>query len=193
MPNVATPEISPSAAPGSPAGAGPDLREGEAEVTRADGVILGWQLRTVLIWWLPGLVFVGLGFVEFHSLVVTLGLLVFCALLFAFYASDSEVRPRGSRKRYLLTNQRLLTGAADRDVTWRPIELAGIATTHMEKGLMDRAVARLSGAATIVLEMRDPGPKGQPRRVRIGPLREPDAFRDAIEFQLSPLRAQALG
>jgi hypothetical protein len=189
MPNVATAEISPGDESGSAHGADPDLLEGESIVARAAGVVLGWQLRTILIWWLPGLVFIGLGQLEFHSLIVTIGLFAFCALLFAFYASDSEVRPRGTRKRYVLTDRRLLIGALDRDVPWRTVELAEVAATRMEKGLADRAVARLSGAATIVLEMRDPGPKGQPRRLRIGPMREPDTFRDHLERGLGPLRA----
>lgn len=193
MPNVAPAEISPGYDAGLALGADPDLLEGESIVARADGVVLGWQLRTILIWWLPGLAFIGLGQLEFHSLIVTIGLFAFCAVLFAFYASDSEVRPRGSRKRYVLTDRRLLIGAIDRDVPWRTVELAEVATTRMEKGLMDRAVARLSGAATIVLEMRDPGAKGQPRRVRIGPMREPDAFRDHLQLRLSPPRAHAVG
>jgi hypothetical protein len=184
MPNVATAEISPSAAPHPPFGGEPALLDGEEVVDRAEGVLLGWQLRTVLIWWLPGAVFVALGYLEFHSIAVTIALFVFCAALFAFYASDSEVRPRGSRRRYVLTDRRLLIGAVDRDVPWRTVELAEVATTHMEKAPIDRAVARLSGAATIVLEMRDPGPKGQPRRVRIGPMRRPDGFREAIQARL---------
>ena len=192
MPNVATTQISPSGAPALEL-AGPPLQPGETVVATAEGVLLGWQWRTVLIWWLPGLVFIGLAQLEFKSVIVTFGLFVFCVAMFAFYSSDSEVRPRGSRKRYVLTGERLLIGAVDRDVPWRPVELAGVAATRMEKGLVDRAVARLSGAATIVLEMRDPGPKGQPRRVRIGPMREPDKFRDAIDMRLSPLRVHALG
>lgn len=182
MPNVATAQISPSTLE-PPA---PPLRAGESVVSIAEGVLLGWQWRTVLIWWMPGLVFIALGQLEFHSLVVTAGLFLFCAAMFAFYASDSEVRPRGSRKRYVLTDQRLLTAAVDPALAPRTLELGEVAATRMEKGLMDRAVARLSGAATIVLEMRDPGPKGQPRRVRIGPMRDPDAFRDAIELRLRP-------
>lgn len=189
MPNVAAAEISPGDKAGLALGADPGLLEGESIVARADGVVLGWQLRTILIWWLPGLVFIGLGQLEFHAVIVTIGLFAFCALLFAFYAADSEVRPRGTRKRYVLTNRRLLIGALDRDVPWRTVELAEVATTRMEKGLADRAVARLSGAATIVLEMRDPGPKGQPRRLRIGPMREPDAFRDELELRMVPQRA----
>ncbi|HEV1997999.1 MAG TPA: hypothetical protein VGR61_07720 [Candidatus Dormibacteraeota bacterium] len=180
---MATAQISPNTA-GGPEPTGPRLQPGEHLVTTAEGVLLGWQWRTVLIWWLPGLVFIGLGQLEFHSLVVTAGLLVFCAAMFAFYSSDSEVRPRGSRKRYLLTDRRLLIAAVDPTLPPRALDLTEVATTRMEKGLMDRAVARLSGAATIVLEMRDPGPKGQPRRLRIGPMREPDAFRDAIELGL---------
>jgi hypothetical protein len=191
MRNVATAEISPAEAGGLGPTADPDLREGESITARAEGVLLGWQLRTILIWWLPGLVFIALGELEFHSLVVTVGLFVFCALLFGFYANDSEVRPRGSRKRYILTDRRLLIGALDRQVPWRVVELTDIATTRMEKGLMDRAVARLSGAATIVLELRAPGPKGQPRRVRIGPMREPDAFRDELEARLGTARTSA--
>jgi len=156
-------------------------------------VLLGWQWRTVFIWWLPGLVFIALGQLEFHSLVVTAGLFLFCAAMFAFYSSDSEVRPRGSRKRYVLTDQRLLISAVDPALAPRVVELGEVGATRMEKGLMDRAVARLSGAATIVLEMRDPGPKGQPRRVRIGPMRDPDSFRDAIERRLDPAREPADG
>ena len=191
MPNVATAEISPGGVRSGFDDA--PLLPGEQFIASADGVLLGWQWRTVLIWWLPGLVFIALAQVEFKSVIVTLGLFVFCVAMFAFYSSDSEVRPRGSRKRYVLTNRRLLIGAVDRAVPWRPIDLDSVAGTRMEKGVMDRAVARLSGAATIVLELRDPGPKGQPRRVRIGPMREPDAFRDAIEMRLSPLRVHALG
>ena len=190
MRNVATVQISPGAALAEPAA--PPLEAGETIVSSADGVLLGWQWRTVLIWWLPGLVFIALAQLEFNSVIVTLGLFVFCLAMFVFYSSDSEVRPRGSRKRYVLTNRRLLIGALDRDVPWRPVELAGVSGTRMEKGLVDRAVARLSGAATIVLEMRDPGPKGQPRRVRIGPMREPDDFRSAIDLHISPLRAHAV-
>ncbi|GAC1327711.1 MAG: hypothetical protein NVSMB17_02130 [Candidatus Dormibacteria bacterium] len=183
MRNMASPPITP---------ADPEMRAGETVLTRAEGVMLGWQLRTVVIWWLPGLVFIALAQVEFRSWLVTLGLFVFCAALFVFYASDSEVRPRGSRKHYLLTDQRVLIGAADRAQSWRTVELAEVATTRMEKSPVDRAVARLSGAATIVLEMRDPGPKGEPRKVRIGPMREPDDFRTAIDLRLSPLRLNAL-
>lgn len=185
MPNVATAEISPDREPGSSLGADPVLRDGESVVARADGVVLGWQLSTILIWWLPGLVFIGLGQLQFHSAMVTIGLFAFCALLFAFYASDSEVRPRGSRKRYVLTDRRLLIGALDRDVPWRTVELAEVAATRMENGLTDRAVARLSGAATIVLELRDPGPKGQPRRLRIGPMKRPEAFRYDVDLRLT--------
>jgi len=192
MPNVATNGNSPSS-PSEPPDHEAELRPGENVLARADGVLLGWQARTVVIWWLPGLVFIGLSQVEFHSWLVTVALFIFCAALFIFYASDSEVRPRGSRKRYVLTDQRLLIGAADRARTWRTVELAEVAGTHMEKGVVDRAVARLSGAATIVLEMRDPGPKGEPRRVRIGPMRDPDDFRTAIDLRLSPLRLSALG
>jgi hypothetical protein len=185
MPNVATAEISPNPELDLAPLNAPPLEPDESVVASAEGVVLGWQLRTVLIWWLPGLVFIALGQVEFHSWVVTAGLLAFCALLFAFYASDSEVRPRGSRRRYVLTDRRLLIGAVDRQLPWRTVELSEMAGTRMEKALVDRAVARLSGAATIVLEMRDPGPKGQPRRIRIGPMREPDTFRDALEQRLS--------
>lgn len=187
MPNVAMAEISPN--PPAPAAVdGPPLRPGEIVVASAGGVLLGWQWRTVLIWWLPGLVFIGLAQLEFQSLVVTLGLFIFCVAMFAFYSSDSEVRPRGGRRSYVLTDQRLMIGALDRDLPWRPVELDEVAATRMEKGLVDRAVARLSGAATIVLELTTPGPKGQPRRVRIGPMRDPDAFRDAIELRLHASR-----
>ena len=192
MPNVADQRISPTVPPDAPS-SDPDLLPGETVLARAEGVSLGWQWRTVLIWWLPGLVFIGLAQVEFHSWLVTAALVVFCSALFVFYASDSEVRPRGSRKRYVLTDQRLLIGAADRVHSWRTVDLAEVATTRMEKGLVDRVVARLSGAATIVLEMRDPGPKGQVRRVRIGPMRDPDEFRSVIDVRLSPLRLNALG
>ncbi|MFN2464714.1 MAG: hypothetical protein ABR598_00435 [Candidatus Dormibacteria bacterium] len=187
---MASAEISPAAGQGPEPGGAPVLAEGETLVRRADGVMLGWQWRTVVIWWLPGLAFVTLGQLEFRSLPVTIGLFGFCALLFAFYASDSEVRPRGSRKCYVLTDRRLLIGAVERDVPWRPVELASVAGTHMEEGMTDRAVARLSGAATIVLELREPGPKGQPRRMRIGPLREPEAFRAAIEDRLRAPRGE---
>jgi hypothetical protein len=191
MPNVAAPQISP-ATEAPPADQQPELRAGEQVLLEAEGVVLGWQLRTVLIWWLPGLVFIALAQAEFRSWGVTLALTLFCLGLFAFYAFDSEVRPRGGRRRYLLTDERLVIGAAHGGA-WRSVELAEVATTRMEKGLVDRVVARLSGAATIVLEMRDPGPKGQPRRVRIGPLREPDAFREQVDVRLSPLRLHALG
>lgn len=184
MPNVATAEISPEPDRDlAPDGEAP-LQPGESVVARAEGVVLGWQLRTILIWWLPGLMFIALGQVQFRSWVVTAGLFAFCALLFAFYASDSEVRPRASRKRYVLTDRRLLTGVVRGQVPWRTVELREVAGTRMEKALVDRAVARLSGAATIVLEMRDPGPRGQPRRLRIGPMRAPDGFRDALELRL---------
>jgi hypothetical protein len=183
MPNVATARISPAAPASAPED--PPLLPGEGILIRADGVVLGWQPRTVLIWWLPGVVFIALAYVQFRSLLVTVLLAVFCAALFAFYASDSEVRSTGSRKRYVLTDRRLLIGSVDLAAPWRSIELAGVGATHMEKGLMDRVVARLSGAATIVLELRDPGPKGQPRRVRIGPMRRPDAFREAIQSRLT--------
>ena len=182
--------------PKSPATAvvdGPTLRPGEIVVATAGGVLLGWQWRTVLIWWLPGLVFIGLAQFEFRSLVVTLGLFIFCLAMFAFYSSDSEVRPRGGRRRYVLTDQRLMIGAPNRDLAWRPVELLEVAATRMEKGMVDRAVARLSGAAPIVLEMRGPGPKGQPRRVRIGPMRDPDGFRQAIELRLSAPRETEAG
>lgn len=189
MPNVATKRITPVAGD-APWGA--PLRKGEEVLARAEGVQLGWQLRTALIWWVPGLVFIVLGQVEFHSWLVTAGLAVFCIALFVFYAHDSEVRPRGGRRRYVLTDQRLLIGAGDAQA-WRTVELAEVNATRMEKGLVDRAVARLSGAATIVVELSDPGPKGQPRRVRIGPMRRPDEFREQIDLRLSPLRRHAIG
>lgn len=192
MRNMTAPEISPSSSDAATA-TEPELRPGEAVLARAEGVLLGWQLRTVVIWWLPGLVFIALAQVEFHSWLVTVALFIFCAALFVFYASDSEVRPSGSRKHYILTDQRLVIGDAAKARAWRSVELSAVATTRMEKGAVDRAVARLSGAATIVLEMRDAGPKGQPRRVRIGPMREPDEFRAAIDLRLSPLRLGALG
>jgi hypothetical protein len=155
-------------------------------------VALGWQPRTILIWWAPGIIFVTLAWIQTRSLVVTLGLAFFCLGLFAFYAFDREVQPRSSRKRYVLTDQRLLIGASREPEKWRTVELAGIAGTRMEEGLADRVVRRLSAAATIVIVFNSLGPKGEPRRLRIGPVREPEAFRQAIDIAISPLRSQAL-
>jgi hypothetical protein len=160
------------------------LDPGEAVVAEAAGVTLGWQPQTILIWWVPGLIFIGLAWLEFHSLVVVIGLTIFCAALFAFYASDREVRPRSRRKQYLLTDRRLWVGTPGPTVVWRPLPLEGIATTVMEDGIADRVVGRLSSAATIVLVMREPGPKGEPRRVRIGPMRRPAEFRAAIDARI---------
>jgi hypothetical protein len=64
------------------------------------------------------------------------------------------------------------------------VPLADVARTAMERGLADVAVARLSGAATIVLIYSTPGPKGEPRRLRIGPMRRPEAFRAALDAHL---------
>jgi hypothetical protein len=158
------------------------LLPGERVALAAAGVRLGWQPRTILIWWLPGLAFIAVGQLEFRSWAVTAGLALFCAALFAFYAQDREVRPRGGSRRYLLTDRRLLIGSgAD---AWRPVPLADVARTEMEHGIADLAVARLSGAATIVLVLATPGPKGEPRRLRIGPMRDPETFRAAIDARL---------
>jgi hypothetical protein len=163
----------------------PKLEPGEREAGVAEGVLLGWQPRTIIIWWVPGIVFIALSQVEFHSWLVTAALAVFCVLLFAFYASDREVRPRASSKEYLVTNTRVWIGnKADTDA-WREVPLRDIAATHMEDGLADRVVRRLSGAATVVLVLRQPGPKGEPRRVRLGPMRHPQDFRAAIDRQLT--------
>jgi hypothetical protein len=170
----------------------PPLAEGERVVAEARGVVLGWQPRTILIWWTPGVVFIALAWLETRSMVVTLGLAFFCLALFAFYAFDREVQPRSSRKRYVLTDQRLLIGAADGTDQWRPVELTEISGTRMEEGLADRVVRQLSGAATVVLVFESLGPKGEPRRLRIGPMREPEDFRQAIDIAVSPLRSQAL-
>ncbi|HEV3234235.1 MAG TPA: hypothetical protein VG329_06770 [Candidatus Dormibacteraeota bacterium] len=169
----------------------PPLDPGENIVVEAAGVTLGWQPQTVLIWWVPGLIFIGLAWLEFRSLIVVAGLTLFCAALFAFYASDREVRPRSRRRNYVLTDRRLWVGIPGPSMTWRPLQLDGIASTRMETGLADRVVGRLSAAATIVLVMRDPGPKGEPRRVRIGPMRRPEAFRAAIDAQLGGFAAPA--
>lgn len=171
----------------------PPLQPGEAVIARASGVVLGWQPQTILIWWIPGLIFIALAWIETASPVVTIGLACFCAGLFLFYASDSEVRPRGSRRQYVLTDRRLLIAAAGEPVRWRPLDLGDVAATQMEEGLADRVVRRLSGAATIVLELRAAGPKGEPRRTRIGPMRHPESFRSSIDLLLSPLRANPLG
>ena len=167
----------------------PPLEAGESILAEAQGVRLGWQPRTILIWWLPGLVFIAVGQLEFRSWPVTLGLAVFCAALFAFYAQDREVRPRSGARRYVLTDRRVLIGAVDASA-WRPVPLAEIARTEMEHGLADIAVARLSGAATIVLVLGAPGPKGEPRRLRIGPMREPEAFRAALDARLGATRPE---
>ena len=161
------------------------LQPGESILAEAEGVVLGWQARTILIWWLPGLVFIALAWVETGSVVVTAGLTVFCAALFLFYANDREVRPRSRRRRYVLTDRQLLILAAGETGDWRPLDLGDVASTAMEEGIADRAVRRLSGAATIVLVLRSPGPKGEPRRVRIGPMRGPEAFRDLIDSRLT--------
>lgn len=168
--------------------ASPPLAAGESVIARASGVVLGWQPQTILIWWVPGLIFIALAWIETASPVVTLGLAVFCAALFLFYASDREVRPRGSRRQYVLTDRRLLIAAAGDPPRWRPLDLDDVASTRMEEGLADRVVRRLSGAATIVLELSAPGPKGEPRRTRIGPMRQPELFRVAIDGQLRPPR-----
>ena len=165
---------------------------GERVTAEAAGVVLGWQPRTILIWWVPGIIFIILAWLETRSVAVSVGLAVFCLGLFAFYALDREVQPRSSRRRYVLTDQRLLIGAVDDPDQWRPVRLAEISGTRMEEGLADRVVRRLSGAATIVLVFDSPGPKGEPRRLRIGPMRQPEAFRQAIDTALSPLRSQAL-
>src|SRR3982074_161193 len=89
----------------------PPLAEGERVVAEARGVVLGWQPRTIVIWWTPGVVFIALAWLETRSMVVTLGLAFFCLALFAFYAFDREVQPRRSRKRYVLTDQRPLLRA----------------------------------------------------------------------------------
>ncbi len=173
--------------PGSQAGLASTplpLQPGEAVVAEADGVVLGWQARTILIWWLPGIVFVALAWVETRSLVVTVGLAAFCVGLFLFYSFDREVRPRSRRRRYVLTERRLLVAATGDPPAWRPLELSEVAATRMEEGLADRAVRRLSGAATIVLQLRSPGPKGEPRTLRIGPMRRPEDFRRSIDGQL---------
>ncbi len=164
------------------------LDPGERVLAEAAGVRLGWRWQTVLIWWLPGIVFIALGQLEFRSVPVTLGLLGFCAVLFLFYASDREVRPRGGSRRYLLTDRRLRIGNG---AAWRDVPLSEVAATHMESGPADLMVARLSGAATIVLELRQPGPKGEPRRLRIGPLRRPRDFRAAVDALLPATRDEA--
>lgn len=165
-----------------------DLLEGEHVVAEAEGVRLGWQWQTILIWWLPGAVFIGLALVQFHSWLVAGGLLLFCAALFAFYASDREVRPRAGRRTYVLTDRRLLVV---QPAGTRATPLTEIASTHMEDAPADRAVATLSAAATIVLQLRAPGPKGEPRRLRIGPLRRPVEFRAAIDAQLGAVAQHA--
>jgi len=163
----------------------PPLEAGEGVVDAAEGVLLGWQLRTVLIWWMPGLVFTAIAWLQSRSWIVTIGVLAFCAALFAFYANDREVRPRSRGKRYVLTDRRLLVGAPATPASgWRPVALTDIARTRMEEGLMDRVVARLSGAATIVLELNSLGPKGEPRELRIGPMRNPVGFRRALDERL---------
>jgi len=118
------------------------LQPGELILAEADGVVLGWQARTILIWWLPGIVFIALAWLETRSVVVTAGLAAFCIGLFLFYASDREVRPRGRRRRYVLTDQRLLIAAAGEPPEWRPLDLADVASTLMEEGIADRAVRR---------------------------------------------------
>jgi hypothetical protein len=180
MVNVAEAPISPATGTLDFEGAVlPALGPGEGLIATAEGVRLGWQWPTILVWWLPGLLFIGLAVVEFHSWIVTIGLTVFCIALFLFYAQDREVRPRREGQRYVLTDRRLLIVADNGG--WREIALGDIAATHMESGAADRAVAAISRAATIVLELSTPGPKGQPRRVRIGPLRGPVEFRGLID------------
>ena len=164
----------------------------ESILAEADRVVLGWQTRTILIWWLPGVIFIALAWLETRSVVVTAGLAAFCIALFLFYANDREVRPR-SRRRYVLTNQRLFIAAAGEPSDWRPLDLAEVASTLMDEGLADRAVRRLSGAATIVLILRSPGPKGEPRQVRIGPMRDPEGFRASIDVRLGSPPASAPG
>ena len=170
----------------------PPLEAGERVVAEAAGVVLGWQPQTILIWWVPGLVFIGLALLQFRSWIVVAGLTLFCAALFVFYASDREVRPRSRRKNYVLTDQRLLIGTPGPPMVWRPVLLEAIGATRMENGLADRVVGRLSAAATIVLEMRDPGPKGEPRRIRIGPMRRPEAFRAEIDARVRPAGPAAI-
>ena len=172
---------------GEPASTGdaPSLDAGESVVAEADGVVLGWQPRTILIWWLPGVVFAALAWLETRSLVVTIALVLFCAGLFLFYSFDREVRPRSRRRRYVLTQRRLLIASAGGAADWRPVDLGDIAVTRMEEGAADRAVRRLSGAATIVLQLRSAGPKGEPRTIRIGPMRSPEVFRRSIDAQLA--------
>lgn len=179
------PGFSPSVEAASAADGSPPLEPGESVVAQATGVLLGWQPQTVLIWWVPGLVFIALAWIQFQSWIVVAGLTVFCAALFLFYASDREVRPRSGRKHYLLTERRLLIATTGAQVSWRPVLLNDVAATRMENGLADIVVMRLSAAATIVMEMRAPGPKGEPRRMRIGPMRDPNEFRAAIEARLS--------
>lgn len=179
---VSRPPLEPST--GGPQDGAP-LEPGEAVLAEAAGVVLGWQLQTVLIWWIPGAVCIALGWIEFRSVVVTLGLALFCVALFLFYAGDREVRPRAGRKHYVLTDRRLLVGSAGTPAAWRPLAVAEIAATRMENGLADRAVALLSSAATIVLELRAPGPRGEPRRLRIGPMRRPHGFQAAIDALLA--------
>jgi hypothetical protein len=163
----------------------PALEPGEREAGVAEGVLLGWQLRTIAIWWVPGVIFIALSQLQFHSWLVTAALAAFCALLFAFYASDREVRPRARAREYLVTSTRVWIGNRENGNAWREVLLREIAATHMEDGLADRIVRRLSGAATVVLVLRQPGPKGEPRRVRLGPMRHPQDFRAAIDSQLT--------
>src|SRR5258708_4700011 len=150
----------------------PPLQPGEAVVAEADGVVLGWQARTILIWWLPGMIFVALAWLETRSPAVTAGLAAFCVGLFLFYSFDREVRPRSRRRRYVLTERRRLIASAAGPPPRPPRHIA------------DGAVGRLSGAATIVLQLRLPGPKGEPRTLRIGPMRRPGDFRRSIDAQL---------
>ena len=162
----------------------PGLGPGEVVLAEAQGVRLGWQWQTILIWWVPGILFTALALAEFHSLLVAAGVLLFCLALFAFYASDREVRPRAGTRHYVLTNRRLLVvqpGGV------RETELSDVAATQMEESAADVAVATLSAAATIVLQLRTPGPKGEPRRLRIGPLRRPREFRAAIDREVNAL------
>ena len=178
-------QISPAQAPAGPAPpADFELLPDEYIVAEAKGVRLGWQWQTVLVWWIPGLAFIALAWLEFHSLVVTAGLAVFCFLLFLFYAQDREVRPKSARKHYYLTDRRLLIVSPGRTTPWKEVPLSDIVDTRMEEGRMDRVVASIARAATLVLELKGPGAKGEPRRLRLGPVRRPGEFRARIDAQL---------
>src|SRR5258708_36710122 len=155
------------------ASSSPPLLPDEVVVAQADGVVLGWQARTILIWWLPGVIFVVLAWRESRSLLVTAGLAALCVRLFLLYSLDRHVRPRSRRRRYVLTQRRLLIASAGDPSDWRPPEVAGGAATRMEEGIADRAVRPLSGAATIVLWLRPPGPKGAPPAPPVCPMAPP--------------------